>query len=219
MLTQADDEGRLIADAEQLRLLVFGYHPGIRERHVDEALREIQASGLIRLYQAQGTRYADFPSWKDHQAVSHPVMSVLPAFPGTPENSGDLQKPPEPSVLIGTDRNGSERKGTELFSSPRWGTPEALVALFNAETPDETPAVTTLSAARRKKAQEYLRQFPEEAWWRELCAQIHRSRFLRGLTKKAPGHETFTADFDWLLSRGKDQTENAVKVHDGRYQD
>jgi hypothetical protein len=38
MLTQADDEGRLVADAEQLRLQVFGYHPRVTARDVDAAL-------------------------------------------------------------------------------------------------------------------------------------------------------------------------------------
>ena len=51
-----------------------------------------------------------------------------------------------------------------------------------------------------------------------MFVRIHRSRFLRGLVKR-PGHEGFVADLDWLLSKGKDGVENAVKTHDGRYQD
>ena len=77
----------------------------------------------------------------------------------------------------------------------------------------------TLSAARRKKAQQYLAAFPAEAWWREVFRQMHRSRFLRGLQPKSPGHASFVADLDWLLSKGKDGSENAVKVHDGKYHD
>jgi hypothetical protein len=108
--------------------------------------------------------------------------------------------------------------GAECRKEPTWPSPDALVRLYNAQTPDECPTVTTLSAARRKKARQALAAFPDEAWWREVFVRIHRSRFLRGLVKR-PGHEGFVADLDWLLSKGKDGVENAVKTHDGRYQD
>ena len=99
-----------------------------------------------------------------------------------------------------------------------WGTPAALAALYNAEAPDECPAVQMLAPARKVKARQYLAAFPDEAWWREVFTAIRHSRFLRGLSKR-PGHDSFVADFDWLLTKGKDGTENCVKVHDGRYYD
>lgn len=146
-------------------------------------------------------------------------------FEGSPEEPrrafGDQSSPspiPRPIPIPSTSSaNGGPSEA--LPSVPRWGTPEALVTMFNAETPDEIPAVETLSVARRTKARAALRQWPDEAWWHETFRQFHRSRFLRGVTPRRAGHETFTADFDWLLAKGKDGTENAVKVHDGRYAD
>ncbi len=118
----------------------------------------------------------------------------------------------------GREGNGREPEAGDSGESPGWPSPAALVGLYNDLTPDEILAVTTLSPARRAKARAYLREFPKEAWWREVFAQMHRSRFLRGLVKR-PGHESFVADFDWLLTKGKDGSENVVKVHDGKYQD
>lgn len=94
------------------------------------------------------------------------------------------------------------------------------MALYNAHSPDECPTVDTLSPQRRRKAREALRAFPDETWWREVCAHLHRSKFLRGLVPPREGRtRPFVADLDWLLSRGKDGTENAVKVAEGRYVD
>ena len=92
------------------------------------------------------------------------------------------------------------------------------MALYNAQTPDECPAVETLSPGRRKKARESLTAFTTQEFWQRACAEISQSRFLRGY-KPSPGHERFTADFDWLLAKGKDGSENVVKVVEGRYRD
>lgn len=92
-----------------------------------------------------------------------------------------------------------------------------LIDLFNELTPDETPSVETRSPERMLKARRYLKSFPKEDFWRETFAQFHCGLFLRGLAPKQPGRESFVAGFDWLLSKGKDGTENCVKVHDGMY--
>jgi len=92
------------------------------------------------------------------------------------------------------------------------------VKFYNESAPKECPPVKSLSEKRRLKAKKYLRAFPQQPWWQETFANLTRSRFLRGL-KNNPGHESFVADFDWLLSVGKDGTENCVKVHDGKYTD
>ena len=98
-----------------------------------------------------------------------------------------------------------------------WPSPEALVAMYNRLTPDNVPAVETISPKRRERARRLLRVFPARSWWEELFAEYGRSKFLSGKTQPGPGHESFRADFDWLMAVGKGGTENAVKVHDGAY--
>ena len=111
LLTQADDEGRLVADVDQLRLEAFGYQDRTKPAHVAAALDEIRASGLIRLYRQNGTRYADFPSWHDHQRPAHATPSKLPAFTLASEDSGGFVNPREDSVLA---RARIDPKGTIL---------------------------------------------------------------------------------------------------------
>jgi hypothetical protein len=78
-LTQADDEGREVADAEQLRALGFGYHPDVKAKDIEQALRHLDAQGLVHLYTVNRVRYLEFPSWRDHQSLDHPRASQLPA--------------------------------------------------------------------------------------------------------------------------------------------
>jgi len=95
-------------------------------------------------------------------------------------------------------------------------TVEKLVELYNSETPDECPAINTISPARRDKAKKYLKIFPTEQFWHDCFTEIHNSPFLKGL-RNTNSHKGFIASFDWLLTKGKDQTENCVKVAEGRY--
>ena len=99
-----------------------------------------------------------------------------------------------------------------------WPSPVALIALYNEESADELPAVEEMSPARVEKANKYLKMFPPLEFWREVFAETKRSMFLRGL-KMSPGHEKFRGGFDWLLSKGKDGTENCVKVKEGKYRE
>lgn len=97
-----------------------------------------------------------------------------------------------------------------------WPSPQKLIELYNEIACDDYPAVEKVTEGRIKKARAYLKQFPEESFWREVFAEMNKSAFLRGRVK-SNGHESFTANFDWLLTKGKDGTENAVKVFEGRY--
>lgn len=98
-----------------------------------------------------------------------------------------------------------------------WGTPEALIALYNENAPDEWPSVEVVSDARRKKARQHLKQFPEREWWEQLFKEARLSPLLRGRVKSRE-HPNFQPDFDWLLSKGKnDGVENCVKVYEGKY--
>lgn len=99
-----------------------------------------------------------------------------------------------------------------------WGSAEALVTLYNRLIPAGHPRVTRLTPARKDKARKYLRDFPEEKFWTGVFSEIQFSSLLRGRIQ-SDGHRSFRGDFDWLLTRGKDGTENAVKVHEGKYRD
>ncbi len=80
-ITQADDEGRFVCEPSQMRLLAFGYHPEVSVEDAEAAIQEVTRTGLVRLYAVNGTRYAVFPSWKDHQKINRPSPSKLPSPP------------------------------------------------------------------------------------------------------------------------------------------
>jgi hypothetical protein len=80
MLTETDDEGRLVAEAGQLRALVWPYHD-ISLEEVEKRILELDKLRLIRLYTVKATRYAVFPSFADHQRLDRPSPSKLPQPP------------------------------------------------------------------------------------------------------------------------------------------
>ncbi|HSF31912.1 MAG TPA: hypothetical protein VLK82_15720 [Candidatus Tectomicrobia bacterium] len=97
-------------------------------------------------------------------------------------------------------------------------TPEEFVALYNANIPHGIPQVKTLSPERRKKIVQYVQHFPAREFWITCFRAPYNSAFLRGEHNR-PGHEHFTFDIDFLLRKGKDGTENCVKVYEGKYAD
>lgn len=81
MVTEADDDGRLVADAAQLRALTFAYHPEVTTEMVADDLVVIEQTGMVHLYRVGDTCYAHFPSWTDHQRIDRPQASKLPCAP------------------------------------------------------------------------------------------------------------------------------------------
>lgn len=120
MITLADDEGRLIADADHLRFMTWGYHPKVTTAMVVNALTEIERQGLIRLYHRDGTGYADFPSWGDHQRIhkDHFSPSKIPKYLECGTGTVPVQDPDGTCTgLIPLDRIGSDRNGSETTLS------------------------------------------------------------------------------------------------------
>ena len=120
MILEADDEGRLVCDADQLRALIFGYHKKATPALIEDSLSTLTRLGLIRLYEQNGTRYADFPSWHDHQRINRPTPSKLPSYKDSLNPHGSFT---EDSSLIGKDRKGMEEKGSEGKGGERGGKP------------------------------------------------------------------------------------------------
>jgi len=117
LLTQADDEGRLVCQAEQVRVWGFAYHPTVTAEDVEACIQEIATTGMLRLYTANGTRYAVFPSFLDHQVINKATKSKLPP-PPLPEDYGSTTGAlPDGSgsttVRLPTERKGKEGKGLE----------------------------------------------------------------------------------------------------------
>ena len=121
---------------------------------------------------------------------------------------------------IRLSRSSKVGSGEGESEGENWGSPRALIVLYNEKAPDEWAAVEQISDARIAKAKKYLAQFPKKEFWEEVFAEIHKSQWLRGLSH-SNGREAFrNRNLDWLMSKGKgDQVENCVKVSEGRYRE
>ena len=141
MILEADDEGRLVCEAEQLRTLIFGYHRKVTPALIEDSLNTLTNIGLLRTYEQNGTRYADFPSWHDHQRINRKTPSKLPSYNDSLPPHGVLI---EDSSLIGRDRKGKERKGSEGKGEESEGRetipPRSAHALSPKLTPEEDAA-------------------------------------------------------------------------------
>jgi len=226
----ADDYGRFEAEPQVLKAKCFPLWPDkkMSALRVATLYRELEEE-LVKTYIVGGKLFGFFVTWERHQNK----RAKNPKYPEPLEDnlvrasaSTCLQMqtyvPEKREARSETREARSEDAGNSVPPTGplAWGSPEALIERYNSHTPDETPAVVTLSPERMKKAREYLVRFPKESFWLETFGQFHKSRFLRGLTPPRNGHKSFKPDFDWLLSKGKeDQVENCVKVHDGRYLD
>jgi len=134
---------------------------------------------------------------------------------------GEIAISPEPSLnpkVKPKDKPPSEMSTTSPLppsSSPPL-TPALLIDWYNEETPADHPKVKVLSQDRLAKAQKYLGKFPDPVFWHTVFAEVSRSDFLRG-RRPSETHPGFRGDFDWLLTLGKDKTENCVKTAEGKY--
>src|SRR5262249_28528935 len=90
LICEADDDGRLVYDPEQLRALIFPYHH-VKAAAIIGFVAELEKVGLIRTYEASGQRYLFFPSWSDHQRIHkhHYTPSKLPR----PDGGDTVQVP------------------------------------------------------------------------------------------------------------------------------
>jgi hypothetical protein len=129
LLTQADDQGRLRESPAMLNGALWPCRP---EHTVADMRSDIDALvqvGLLCRYTAADKKYLHFPTWNEHQKISHPsTRGLLPVCPihddrggaphtpsGTSPNSPETTpepalsgKFPEPS---GKTPQGKERKG------------------------------------------------------------------------------------------------------------
>jgi hypothetical protein len=66
LLTESDDAGRLVCDADQLKALIFPFSPVNRPQTLD-GLVALGRAGLIKRYYVAKTWYAHFPFWRDRR--------------------------------------------------------------------------------------------------------------------------------------------------------
>ncbi len=116
LLQLADDEGRVRGATPWIRSMVLPYDRSTSNQRLDKALIAIAATGLIKLYEADGEKYVYFPSWKKWQHPRYPTKSKLPDPLRYGSPTVDLpQACGARGVGVGVERNrrGSTALGTD----------------------------------------------------------------------------------------------------------
>jgi hypothetical protein len=88
LITQADDQGRGVADARRLKAAVY---PGddVTAAQVDSWLVAIEAEGIANLYSVEGHgRLYQLVSWHTHQSINKPKASNYPPPTGIQDKDG-----------------------------------------------------------------------------------------------------------------------------------
>jgi hypothetical protein len=129
LLTEADDEGRLLASSKLLAGSLYPHDDDVSPGRVTRWLEELEDVDLIRFYESDddGVRYAYVPTFSRHQRVAHPTPSRIPPPPFR-SDSGEAQEVLAPELEQGT---GSKEQGREheLRPTPR---PRERDPLFDA---------------------------------------------------------------------------------------
>lgn len=76
----ADDEGRFIATTQAIHGAIYP-HRAITPARLKKWLAEIEAAGMVEIYNCGAGTYGWLPKWTKHQKVPHPSPSTLPAPP------------------------------------------------------------------------------------------------------------------------------------------
>src|SRR5579863_5549090 len=118
LITQADDEGRGIADLRKLKSAIFGGDDDVTTARVLEMLAEIEGQSLAVTYDANGHgRVYALPSWRSHQYIEKAKKSAYPAPSPLNPHSIPSDSPPVPHGSEGSE--GSEGKDlTRAGASP-----------------------------------------------------------------------------------------------------
>ena len=226
LILAADDFGRFEADPRIVKADCFPLKiDSLRTATVEKWLDEIEKAGLVKFYSVLNRGYGQFITFDPPRAAKSKFPAPNDAEITSTENKGDsickqmIADAPVFDVRIRSSYSDAKFDNTSPPPEEVWPSAAALLKLYNEKTPDELPAAETLSPSRVKKSNEALKIFPKQEYWEEVFGQFHRSRFLRGLAKNGNGHENFRADYDWLLSKGKDGVENFVKIREGKYRD
>ena len=121
--TLADDEGRYEYEPELLKADLWPWEQDVTAKEADACVLELEGRGRVCLYQHAGKTFLHVVNWHEHQKISHPSTSRLPAchretHGDPPEPSGAFQSPPEESGALRPDL-GSRKGIRDLGEEPK----------------------------------------------------------------------------------------------------
>lgn len=80
LISMADDDGRFLASHTSIAGYVYP-NDDVTPKRLATWLNEITELGLVVVYNGGRVKYGAIPKYRDHQRISHPKPSTLPAPP------------------------------------------------------------------------------------------------------------------------------------------
>jgi hypothetical protein len=171
LLTESDDEGRLLAAPKRIAGALFPNDDDVTVEDVAGWMDELERVGFVRRYDVDGVRYGWIPGFLEHQRVSHPAKSTLPAPPNgvaldvlasgsgagperlRPEGEGEREREWEGETpVVGS--------ADLVLVDPPADAPDPVEQVFEAWTASTGRVRTVLTPKRRKLIRRALDLYP-----------------------------------------------------------
>lgn len=130
LLNESDDEGRLLASPRKLLGAVYPHDDDVDTAAIERWVIELGRAGLVRRYRADGLAYLYLPGFTEHQKISHPTASKLPAPPESDSGEAPEVLPSGSGMSLEVlrpegNREGEQGTGKEIAplaqkSDPLW---------------------------------------------------------------------------------------------------
>ncbi len=182
MIPHADDEGRISGSPKWIKATIVPLKGGRNwsERCIESYLLDMSDGGLIYYWYQAGTRYLQFPTWKEHQyiQVDRAQLSRIPAY--NPDKAKDAADFPDISPNPGLDTksiqelipmetqfklNKKNIKGFKEKEKKLTGFLKALKKPLDVKTAD--PRIRTIETYFIYKTKEIKGFEPEISWGRD----------------------------------------------------
>lgn len=171
ILTEADDDGRLLATPKRLAGNLYPHDPDVTAAKVTRWLGELEQVGMVYRYTVDGAEYLHVCTFGRHQKISHKTESRLPPPPDkspdpngngsgkTPEklqkNSGAAPESFRPDLGSGSRNREQGARSRDLVATdkpPRRANPtwDTLAALFG--NPQTSPERSLLGKVAKELA-------------------------------------------------------------------
>lgn len=200
LLTEADDEGRMLWIARRLGGVLYPFDPDVTADMLEAWLAECVGRGMLIHYAVAGVEYVQIANWTKHQKISHAAKSRLPdqcsqgvtiirgkSREELRKSSGDSPEALRPDLGTG-NREGEQGTGNRDSSlrsdssSPAASTPAQPAGETTLSLVPSSPSPTRLSRESRieqiaKDAQSaYNRLLAKPNGLLPLCAVINKPR-------------------------------------------
>ena len=172
MFSNADDEGRGVANPVFLRSMVFPYDESIRGADIEKALSEIGSKMSVLLYSHDGKQYYQLTNWDKWQRVDKPKPSLFPAPAAdiaAPDSEMAVQREPFGEVSAKQRRSvGDEsrliRKEEKLTEQEEKPIEQKRRARSQTEPPEAATAPPVISLTLNDGSQYPISREQAEKW-------------------------------------------------------